>query len=36
MTKKFDPRQFPFLLDDEAATWVETVLKSMSQEQKLA
>ena len=36
MTKKFDPRQFPFLLDDEAATWVETALKSMSQEQKLA
>ena len=32
MTKKFDPRQFPFLLDDEAATWAETILKSITQE----
>ncbi|MGB0139736.1 MAG: glycoside hydrolase family 3 protein [bacterium] len=36
MTEQFDPRQFPFLLDDAAATWVETVLKSLSLEQKLA
>ena len=36
MTEQFDPRQFPFLLDDKAATWVETTLKSLSLEQKLA
>ena len=36
MTKQFDPCQFPFLLDDEAVIWVETVLKSLSLEQKLA
>ncbi len=36
MTEQFDPRQFHFLLDDEAANWVETVFKSLSLEQKLA
>ena len=36
MTEQFDPRQFPFLLDEEAANWVETVLKSLSLGQKLA
>ena len=36
MTEQFDSRQFHFLLDDEAANWVETVFKSLSLEQKLA
>ncbi len=36
MTEQFAPRQFPFLLDDEPANWVETVLKSLSLGQKLA